>query len=431
MHAKRFLCLGICLILSGCGTLQIDIDYGWTPEFASPPATATVPTAAPSSTATPTVEPPLPTVTPTESLTGTAAPVRAVSISSGERHTCAVLNTGRVMCWGNNEHGQLGDGTMVNRSIPVEVLDIVDATVVAAGFAHTCALNGAGAVKCWGYNKNGELGDGKTVDSSVPMPVSSLSSGVVAIASKEDHACAVTSAGAVKCWGYNEYGQLGDGSRTSRSVPVAVPTVRPGIVAVAVGWGHTCALSSGGAVECWGNNEYGQLGYGEEASLRLTPVDVLGLLNGTLAIGAAGGQTCALSPGGGARCWGNNKYGQLGDGTGEPRFSPVAVDGLGQGVAAVAVGWNHTCAVMGNGELKCWGWNYYGQIGDETRVSKSRPVNVRRLMENAVAAAPGWASTCAITASGGVKCWGRNDSGQLGDGTTIDSAQPLSVVGLV
>ena len=157
---------------------------------------------------------------------------------------------------------------------------------------------------------------------------------------------------------------------------------------------------------------------------------VLDLQSGVIGISAAGGQTCALILGGAVRCWGNNKYGQLGDGTGEIRRSPVAIHGLEQGVAKVVTGWNHTCAVMGNGEVKCWGWNYYGQLGDETKASRTQPVNVRRLMEDAADIAPGWAHTCAVTAAGGVKCWGRNESGQLGDGTNIDSVVPLAVSGL-
>ncbi len=434
MKARRCLTLGLCLLLSGCGTLQIDIDYGWTPAVTgseSTPAVVSSPVEdgqTPVSTAT---------VQPTAATAQTPSPtsivpliLHAVAISSGEKHTCVVTDMGGVNCWGNNEHGQLGNGTMVNSNVPVEVKGVENVKAVAAGWAHVCALTKDGGVKCWGYNKNGELGNGKTVDSSLPVEVNGLSSGVAAIATKEDHTCAVTEAGAVKCWGYNEFGQLGDGTKTSRSVPVDVQGLTGNAVEAVAGWGHTCTLSAGGGVQCWGNNVYGQLGYGQEVTLRLSPVDVLEMQSGVIGISAAGGQTCVLSTGGGVRCWGNNKYGQLGDGTSEIRYSPVAVDGLAQGVAKVVAGWNHTCAVMGNGELKCWGWNYYGQLGDETKATQSRPVNVRRLMEDAVDVAPGLAHTCAITAAGGVKCWGRNDSGQLGEGTNLDSIVPLSITGL-
>jgi alpha-tubulin suppressor-like RCC1 family protein len=431
MKPSAILSMGVCLLLAGCGTLQIDIDYGWTPasskpETATPTATQTTPpspTESPTS-GDPTGTPAADTPTPTR-----PSAIRAVVVSAGEKHTCVLTDAGSVYCWGNNEHGQLGDGTMVNRSVPVMVAGVENARAVAAGWAHTCVLTADGAVKCWGYNKNGELGNGKTLDSSFPVDVIGLEAGVVSIGTKEDHTCAVTAEGGVQCWGFNEFGQLGNGTRISRSVPVDVQGVTGQVRVVVAGWGHTCILTAGGAVQCWGNNEYGQLGYKQESTLRLTPVDVLDLQTGVIGISAAGGQTCALSIGGAVRCWGNNKYGQLGDGTGEIRRSPVAVDGLSQGVSRVAAGWNHACAVMGNGELKCWGWNYYGQLGDETKVTQSRPVNVRRLMEDAVDAAAGWAHTCAVTAAGGVKCWGRNGSGQLGDGTTLDSVVPLVVVG--
>jgi alpha-tubulin suppressor-like RCC1 family protein len=431
MNAKPLLAMGLSLLLAGCGTLQIDVDYGWTPEASATRAAQPTVAETPTPTATPTITPTVAADTQTPSpTTNVPAILRAIAIASGEKHTCVVTDAGGVNCWGGNEHGQLGDGSMVNSSVPVAVQGVVDAVAVAAGWAHTCVLTKTGAVMCWGYDKNGELGNGRTVDSSLPVEVGGLASGATAIGTGEDHTCAATAAGGVKCWGYNAYGQLGDGTQTSRSVPVSVQEGRAGATGVAAGWGHTCVLSAGGAVECWGNNEFGQLGYGQEADLRLTPVDVLDMQSGIIGLSAAGGQSCALSIGGSVRCWGNNKYGQLGDGTGVARNAPVAVDGLAQGVARVVAGWNHTCAVMGNGELKCWGWNYYGQLGDESKVARTRPVNVRRMMEDAVDVAPGWAHTCAITAAGGVKCWGRNDAGQLGDGTSLDSLMPLSIVGL-
>jgi len=433
MKGRLCLTMGLCLFLAGCGTLDVDIDYGWTPAGGTDSTQAVA-----SSMAQP--DPLIPTASPTVTAeegapTSTSTPIvprvlHAVAISSGERHTCALTDQGGVNCWGNNEHGQLGNGTMVNSNIPAEVKGLENVTMVAAGWAHTCALTRSGAVMCWGYNKNGELGNGKTVDSSVPVEVSGLSAGAVSIGTKEDHVCAVTADGSVACWGYNQFGQLGDGTHISRSVPVAVQGLSGKAAAVAAGWGHTCVLVSTGGIQCWGNNEYGQLGYGEEAFERLTPVIIPGLQSGVIGLSAAGGQTCALRTGGAAACWGNNKYGQLGDGTAEKRLSPVAVEGLDQGVARVTAGWNHTCAVTGNGEVKCWGWNYYGQLGDETKAAQSRPVSVRRLMEDAVEVAPGWAHTCAVTAAGGVRCWGRNESGQLGDGTNLDSSVPLSIVGL-
>jgi alpha-tubulin suppressor-like RCC1 family protein len=434
MRQNPLAALGMLVFLSGCGTLQINIDYGLTPAVTgSESAGAAVSSPAAEETTLPSTL----AIEPTPGMAQTPSPtsivplvLHAAAISSGEKHTCVVTDLGGVNCWGNNEHGQLGNGTMVNSNIPVEVKGLENVKAVAAGWAHVCVLTREGGVKCWGYNKNGELGNGKTVDSSVPVEVNGLSSGVASIATKEDHTCAVTEEGAVKCWGYNEFGQLGDGTRTTRSVPVDVQGLAGKVTVAAAGLSHTCVLSTGGGVKCWGNNQDGQLGFGQAVEYRFTAVDVTDLDSGVIGISAAGGQTCALRTGGGIRCWGNNKYGQLGDGTAEIRNVPVDVDGLSQGVGRVVTGWNHTCAVMGNGELKCWGWNYYGQLGDETKATQSRPVNVRRLMEDAVDVAPGWAHTCAVTAAGGVKCWGLNDSGQLGDGTNLDSIVPLSITGL-
>jgi alpha-tubulin suppressor-like RCC1 family protein len=225
-------------------------------------------------------------------------------------------------------------------------------------------------------------------------------------------------------------------SPTATTAQTGTPTqavtapVDEGIVAVSSIQDHTCALTGAGRVKCWGNNQYGQLGYGQPADYRLTAVDVFELTFGAAAASAGGGQTCALTPGGGILCWGNNKYGQLGDGTGEKRNVPTAVAGITQGAAKVVTGWNHTCAVMGNGELQCWGWNYYGQLGNGNRTSQSKPVNSKRLMENVRDVAAGWSHTCAVTVDGGVLCWGSNQYGQLGDGTNIDSSEPLVVVGL-
>jgi alpha-tubulin suppressor-like RCC1 family protein len=421
----------LLFLLSGCGTLKIDIEYGWTPAAAGTESVPTGPaptdTAAPGPTAL-TSPTPTPSVAPTDMPTA-VPPLRPVDISAGDRHTCVVTNRGGVQCWGSNEKGQLGNGTMVDSNVPVDVRGVQDAVSVKAGWKHTCALTRLGAVMCWGYNRNGELGNGKTADSSIPVGVVGLSSGVVSIGMGDDHTCAVLSGGAVKCWGYNEYGQLGDGTKTSRSVAMEVKGLASTAVAAAGGWGHTCVLNSAGGIRCWGNNEEGQLGYGQSVPYRFTAVAVTDLESGVIGLGAGGGHACALLAGGGIRCWGNNKYGQLGDGTAEIRGVPVAVDGIAQGAVKAAAGWNHTCAVMANGELKCWGWNFYGQLGDATKATQTRPVNVRRMMEDATDAAPGWAHTCALTAAGGVKCWGWNQYGQLGDGTNLDSVVPLTVTG--
>ncbi|MGA9350442.1 MAG: hypothetical protein WBW48_16795, partial [Anaerolineae bacterium] len=186
--------------------------------------------------------------------------------------------------------------------------------------------------------------------------------------------------------------------------------------AIAAGYRHTCALTAGG-VKCWGYNGYGQLGDGTW-TWRNTPVDVSGLTSGVTTIAAGSYHTCALTAGGGAKCWGHNNNGQLGDGTTTNRNTPVDVSGLTSGVDAIAAGSYHTCALTAGG-VKCWGLNDYGQLGDGTTTNRNTPVDVSGLTSGVAAIAAGYYHTCALTA-GGVKCWGRNNNGQLGDGTTTD-----------
>jgi len=292
------------------------------------------------------------------------------------------------------------------------------------GGIHTCVLLSDGTAKCWGWNYFGQLGDGTTTDRYTPVNVSGLTN-AVAIAAGYGHTCALLSDGTAKCWGGNFYGQLGDGTTTDRYTPVNVSGLT-NAVAIVTGYGHTCALLSDGTAKCWGRNGYGQLGDGTTAN-RYTPVNVSGLTN-AVAIAAGFYHTCALLSDGTAKCWGWNYYGQLGDGTTTDRYTPVNVSGLTNAVA-IAAGHYHTCALLSDGTAKCWGWNYYGQLGDGTTTDRYTPVNVSGLT-NAVAIAAGYGHTCALLSDGTAKCWGRNDYGQLGDGTTTDRYTPVNVSGL-
>ena len=351
------------------------------------------------------------------------------AIAAGGRHTCAMTSGGGVKCWGWNYYGQLGDGTTTWRSMPADVLGLGSGVAaIAAGWYHTCALTSSGGGKCWGANSSGQLGDGTTTWRSTPADVVGLGSGVAAIAPGYSHTCALTGGG-VQCWGRNGDGQLGDGTTTDRSTPVDVVGLASGVAAIAAGGSHTCALTSGGVVKCWGRNGDGQLGDGTTADSS-TPLDVVALGSGVAAIAAGWDHTCALTGGGGGKCWGQNRYDQLGDGTTADRSTPVDVVGLGSGVAAIAAGWGHTCALTGGGGVKCWGWNWHGQLGDGTTTDRSTPVDVVGLASGVAAIAPGYYHTCALTSGGGVQCWGDNEYGQLGDGTRRDSRAPVAVVGL-
>jgi hypothetical protein len=304
------------------------------------------------------------------------------------------------------------------------------ATAIAAGLIHSCALTSTGSVKCWGYNGHNELGNGTTTDRWMPVDVSGLSGGVTAIAAGLRHGCALTSSGAVKCWGYNYYGQLGDGTTSNRSTPVDVSGLSGGVTAIA-GAFHSCAITRAGGVKCWGLNDYGQLGDGTTSG-RSTPVDVSGLSGGVTAIAVGSAHSCALSSAGGVKCWGANYYGQLGDGTTSDRSTPVDVSGLRGGVTAIAVGSAHSCALSSAGGVKCWGLNSAGQLGDGTTRNRSTPVDVSGLRGGVTAIAAGGRHSCALTRTGGVKCWGYNSFHQLGDGATgtnVDRPRPVDVVG--
>ena len=359
------------------------------------------------------------------------AVLEVVQIEAGTNHSCAITTESVAKCWGYNANGQLGDGTGINRETPTLVTGVgssIASIAVGLGGSHTCAVTTAGGVKCWGWDNYGQLGnDAALTNQPTPVDVAGLTSGVARVAAGAFHTCAVTAAGAVKCWGYNGDGQLGDGTTVNKSAPADVQGLGSGVRSLAIGGSHSCAVTTAGAVKCWGYNGDGQLGDGTTTN-KSKPVSVQGFDSGISSITAGGNFSCGLTAEGAAKCWGRNIYGQLGDGTKVSKSTPGAVQGLSSGVMALSAGGSHACAVSTAGAVKCWGYNVYGQLGDGTTTDKLNPVSAQGLQSAVTRVEAGGAFTCAVTANGATQCWGTNNYGQLGDGTKTQRTAPVNVL---
>jgi len=266
----------------------------------------------------------------------------------------------------------------------------VTLTAVSVFDGDTCALTSQGGVQCWGENTAGQLGNNSSVASSVPVPVSGLASGVAAISVGGSSACAVTTLGSLVCWGDNSVGQLGNNSMIASSVPVPVPGLASGVAAVSVALGAACALTTAGAVLCWGRGG------------NLIPSEVQGLSCGIGAIGVSGTDWCALSEAGQVLCLGDDEEGQLGDGSETATNVPVAVSGLTSGVAQIAAGLYFECALTAAGGVLCLGANEEGEIGNNSTARSGVPVAVSGLSSGVTAISAGFEFACAVTSGGSV-----------------------------
>ncbi len=313
--------------------------------------------------------------------TDLSVPTRVPDVSGvqdltlGESHSCVLMANGGVRCWGDNHYGQLGDGTTTLSTTPVTVQHLGGAaSAVRVGGDFSCALRTDGVVRCWGRNHHGQLGNNTTTNSLRPVTVL-LSDKATALTAGEHHACAVLADGSVYCWGQNASGQVGDGSTQDRTHPVRVH-LETRAIDVRAGESHTCALLTNGRMWCWGENVFGQLGNPSAGWQRPSPVLVQNLGGNVSTLDAGGGSTCAVVSGG-LYCWGNNTYGQVGDGSYQRRSLPTPVTGLAAGVKTVRVAWDHACARLDaahGGHVMCWGSDLFGQLGRARDVRWPRPV---------------------------------------------------------
>jgi hypothetical protein len=347
------------------------------------------------------------------------------TLSAGEGHTCALLSAGQVECWGWNEFGQLGDGSRIDRAPAGLTVSLPSVTAVAAGGRHVCALTATDRrVRCWGANSHGQAGRRISARLVVPTPVEGLDAGAEAVSAGARHTCALTISGLVACWGANDSGQAGTGTASKHSDP-RVASGLSHVVAIDSGGSHTCAVVRSDSVRCWGANSSGQVGDGTTRD-RALPTAVAGLPLNVAAVSGGGRHTCALTASGQVLCWGANEVGQLGDGTFEARLRPAPVAGLPNAVA-IDTGSRHTCAITADRTLFCWGANDWGQLGDGTKTARPRPARVTSLSGDIVALGTGEEHTCAASSAGEVACWGFNYFGQIGDGNAPHSGTPIPV----
>ncbi len=355
------------------------------------------------------------------------------AIAAGQDFSCAIVSGGGVKCWGYNPSGNLGDGSLTTTYAGPAVTALISgkATVIRAGRGHTCAVLDSGALECWGFNDFGNLGDGTQTTRTIPVSVVGLGGAKVTdVTLGVFHSCVLLDSGAVKCMGRGLFGSLGNGSNTLK---VLIPVDVQGLSGAAIdidgsySEGHTCAVISGGGVDCWGYNSHGQLGDGTITN-SLTAKPVVGLGGKAVSVSTGHFHTCVLLDSGDVQCMGRNNFGQLGDGSNTNTNAPVTVSGLGAKAVALYCGADHTCVILSGGDMKCFGKNNYGALGDNgLNTHKKTPVSVVGLGGKAISVAAGFHHTCAILSDSSMKCWGYNFNGALGDGTVINKNTPVAV----
>ncbi|MEO5842455.1 MAG: RCC1 repeat-containing protein, partial [Acidimicrobiales bacterium] len=359
-------------------------------------------------------------------------PFVAEQVVAGDQHVCALTSDGSAYCWGYNGMGQLGDGTTTDRKVPTPVSGTTKFTRLAAGRYFTCGLTSAGATWCWGDNSSGQLGNGATGGGSASANKSApgLVVGGVALQSivtGQNHVCGLNAAGAAYCWGSYPSGQLGNALGANQTEP-GKSAVALALKTLALGGdNHTCGLAiPDGTPWCWGNNTFGQLGDGKKSNAgQNQPSTVTGGLKFTaLALGRT--YTCGLVADGSAYCWGSNTQGQLGDGTVDERLAPVkAAPALK--FASLTAGDSQTCGVTADGAAHCWGSNAFGQLGNGTSGGQQTSAVAVSGGVKFASLSAGEEFTCGVATDKTVYCWGSNRVGWLGDGTDVARTAPTKV----
>ena len=358
------------------------------------------------------------------------------SDNSTSNHSCLLVNvasgSNNIKCWGNaGATGILGDGSSTgSTSTPVEVSGITTAVQVSGGLNHNCAVLSDDTIKCWGEGANGKLGNGGTSNQTTPVTVSGIND-AWQVSTGGEHSCAVLDngfSGTVKCWGDASSGQLGNGTSTgSYSTPQLVTGISTA-VHVEAGYDFSCALLADRTIECWGNGGNGKLGYGSTTSQN-TPVTVSGV-TGSVQLTLGYTHACALIYDGTIKCWGNGTTARMGDGfSNTTNSTPVPVTGISNAVQVIA-GYSHTCALLDDATVKCWGVNVAGELGTgASGATQDSPV-VASEFTTVSNISLGGNTTCAILSDGTAKCVGEGTLGELGDTTTTDNTTAQAVSGL-
>jgi alpha-tubulin suppressor-like RCC1 family protein len=339
------------------------------------------------------------------------------TVAAGGAHTCGVRNNGKLYCWGADAFGQVGDGDNPDpATTPRRIGTYEDWTAVTAGDSHTCGIRHGGKLYCWGWDELAQVGDGDNpIPAIVPRRIGTFEDWSN-IAAGFGHTCGIRHGGKLYCWGSDSDGQIGDGDGDSS--PVTTP-LRIGSFedwnTITAGGVYTCGIRHGGKLYCWGSNEHGQAGAGGTTDDVTTPRRV-GSFEDWNNITAGFTHTCGIRHGGKLYCWGDDSFGDVGDGPGFGSTSPVRI-GTFEDWANVSAGAIHTCGVRANGKLYCWGWDLYGQVGDGD--GDSSPVTTPRRIgtfEDWSTSSAGQHHSCGIRHVGELYCWGEDLSGQIGDG---------------